>query len=100
MKQFEMKRNGDFFELTDGKTVLLTIPTRADATDSFEKIEDGAYKWTRKLNAPTDKMQLAFDTAHAPLYTVVPAVNYNGNGWGDSEEYVGDSFEGTPWTYE
>ena len=38
MKQFEMKRNGDVFELTDGKTVLLTIPTRADATDSFEKI--------------------------------------------------------------
>ena len=100
MKQFEMKRNGDVFELTDGKTVLLTIPARADAVDSFEKIEDGAYKWTRKLNAPTDKMQLTFDTAHAPLYTVVPAVNYNGNGWGDSEEYVGDSFEGTPWTYE
>lgn len=100
MKQFEMKRNGGVYELTDGKTVLLTIPARADAVDSFEKIEDGAYKWTRKLNAPTDKMQLTFDTAHAPLYTVVPAVNYNGNGWGDSEEYVGDSFEGTPWTYE
>ena len=100
MKQFEMKRNGDACELTDGKTVLLTIPARADAVDSFEKIEDGAYKWTRKLNAPTDRMQLTFDTAHAPLYTVVPAVNYNGNGWGDSEEYVGDSFEGTPWTYE
>ncbi len=100
MKQFEMKQSGDAYELTDGKTVLLTIPARADAVDSFEKIEDGAYKWTRKLNAPTDKMQLTFDTAHAPLYTVVPAVNYNGNGWGDSEEYVGDSFEGTPWTYE
>lgn len=100
MKQFEMKQSGDVYELTDGKTVLLTIPARADAVDSFEKIEDGAYKWTRKLNAPTDKMQLTFDTAHAPLYTVVPAVNYNGNGWGDSEEYVGDSFEGTPWTYE
>ena len=100
MKQFEMKQSGGAYELTDGKTVLLTIPARADAVDSFEKIEDGAYKWTRKLNAPTDKMQLTFDTAHAPLYTVVPAVNYNGNGWGDSEEYVGDSFEGTPWTYE
>ena len=100
MKQFEMKQSGDAYELTDGKTVLLTIPARADAVDSFEKIEDGAYKWTRKLNAPTDKMQMTFDTAHAPLYTVVPAVNYNGNGWGDSEEYVGDSFEGTPWTYE
>ena len=100
MKQFEMKQSGDAYELTDGKTVLLTIPARADAVDSFEKIEDGAYKWTRKLNAPTDKMQMTFDTAHAPLYTGVPAVNYNGNGWGDSEEYVGDSFEGTPWTYE
>ena len=36
MKQFEMKRNGDAYELTDGKTVLLTISARADATDTFE----------------------------------------------------------------
>lgn len=100
MKNFAFKKNGKVYELTNGNTVLLTVEARDDATDTFEKIEDGAFKWTRKLNEPTDNMRLEFDTASVPEYTMVPAVNYNGNGWGDSEEYVGDSFEGTPWTYE
>ncbi|MBQ4598988.1 MAG: hypothetical protein IJB19_03675 [Clostridia bacterium] len=100
MKGFAFQKNGNAWQLTDGSTVLLTVQCREDAADSFEKIEDGAWKWTRKLNAPTDTMRMEFDTASAPKYTMVPAVNYNGNGWGDSEEYVGDSFEGTPWTYE
>ena len=100
MKNFEFKQNNNAYELTDGSRVLLTIAICDGATDTFEKIEDGAWKWTRKLSAPTDKMRMEFDTASAPKYTMVPAVNYNGNGWGDSEEYVGDSFEGTPWTYE
>lgn len=34
-----------------------------------------------------------------PTFTMVPAVSYNGNGWGSTPEYVGDSFEGKPWTY-
>lgn len=100
MKNFAFVKNGGRYELTDGSTVLLTIAACEGAVDTFEKIEDGAFKWTRKLSVPTDTMCLEFDTASAPKYTMVPAVNYNGNGWGDSEEYVGDSFEGTPWTYE
>ena len=100
MKGFAFQKNGGAWELTDGSKVLLTVQCRDDAVDNFEKIEDGAWKWTRKLNAPTDNMRMEFDTASAPKYTMVPAVNYNGNGWGDSEEYVGDNFEGTPWTYE
>ncbi len=100
MKNFQFLKNGNRFELTNGNVVLLTIESAAGAVDSFEKIEDGAWKWTRKLERPVDQMQLTFDTGAAPEYTMVPAVNYNGNGWGDSEEYVGDRFEGTPWTYE
>ena len=86
MKNFAFVKNGSLYELTDGRTVLLTITARDDAVDTFEKIEDGAFKWTRKLNAPTDNMRLEFDTASAPKYTMVPAVNYNGNGWGDLPE--------------
>ena len=89
MKNFQFLKKGNRFELTDGNVVLLTVDTAAGATDSFEKIEDGAWRWTRKLDRPVDQMQLAFDTGTAPEYTMVPAVNYNGNGWGDSEEYVG-----------
>jgi hypothetical protein len=35
-----------------------------------------------------------------PSFTMVPAVSYNGNGWGDFPEYVGDRAEdGTPWSF-
>lgn len=100
MKQFEWQQKDGTCLLTDGKTVLAKITAQDGAVDTFEKIEDGAWKWTRKLPAKTDTYHLGFVTASPAEYTVVPAVNYNGNGWGDSEEYVGDRFEGTPWTYE
>ena len=75
MKCFAFQKNGNAWQLTDGSTVLLTIQCREDAADSFEKIEDGAWKWTRKLNAPTNNMRMEFDTASAPKYTMVPALN-------------------------
>jgi hypothetical protein len=35
-----------------------------------------------------------------PTFTMVPAISYNGNGWGDTPEYVGDRAEdGTPWSF-
>jgi hypothetical protein len=35
-----------------------------------------------------------------PSFTMVPAISYNGNGWGDVPEYVGDRAEdGTPWSW-
>ena len=35
-----------------------------------------------------------------PDFTMVPAVSYNGNGWGNVPEYVGDRAEdGTPWSW-
>ncbi|MBQ3004156.1 MAG: hypothetical protein IJD82_10510, partial [Clostridia bacterium] len=63
MKGFVFEKTAAGYALTDGKTVLLTIAAREGATDTFEKIEDGAWKWTRKLNAPTDNMRMEFDTA-------------------------------------
>ena len=66
MKNFAFIKNGNSYELTDGSTVLLTIAACDGAVDTFEKIEDGAFKRTRKLSAPTDNMRLEFDTASAP----------------------------------
>ena len=76
------------------------IKTVAGATDSFEKLEDGAWRWHRHTEVPTDHMRMELVFYGVPSFTMVPAVSYNGNGWGDFEEYVGDRAEdGTPWSW-
>ena len=70
------------------------------ATDTFEPICDGAWKWIRKTSAPTDHMRMEMLFLGEPTFTMVPGISYNGNGWGTLAEYVGDRAEdGTPWTW-
>ncbi len=69
------------------------------ATDSFEDLECGAWRWHRRTDTPKDSMRMEVLLLGAPAFTMIPGVSYNGNGWGNTPEYVGDSFEGTPWTF-
>ena len=70
------------------------------ATDSFEPIENGAWRWHRRTDAPVDHMRMELVLYGEPSFTMVPSVSYNGNGWGDYPEYIGDRDEdGTPWSW-
>ena len=70
------------------------------ATDTFEQIEDGAWRWHRHTEKPTDHMRMELVLYGEPSFTMVPAVSYNGNGWGNYPEYIGDRDEdGTPWSW-
>ncbi|MBQ4556325.1 MAG: hypothetical protein IJA60_01590 [Clostridia bacterium] len=70
------------------------------ATDTFEPIEGGAWKWLRKTDKPTDHMRMEMMLIGEPTFTMVPAISYNGNGWGTLAEYVGDrDTDGTPWSW-
>ena len=70
------------------------------AVDTFEPIEDGAWRWLRHTDAPTDNMRMEMVLLGEPDFTMVPAISYNGNGWGSLAEYVGDRAEdGTPWSW-
>ena len=72
----------------------------AGATDSFEKMEEGAWRWHRHTDDPTDRMRMELLFYGEPTFTLVPSVSYNGNGWGNFPEYVGDRDEdGTPWSW-
>jgi len=83
----------------DGK-VYAVIPAMAGAADTFEVIEDGVWKWNRHTDVPTDHMRMNVILLGTPSFTMVPSVSYNGNGWGDTPEYVGDFAEdGTPWSF-
>ena len=85
--------------VVDGKP-RAAIPSVDGASDSFERIEDGAWKWHRHTDMPTDNMRMEVILLGGATFTMIPAVSYNGNGWGDTPEYVGDrSEDGTPWSF-
>ncbi len=78
---------------------ILTIPAMADASDSFEELGEGAWRWTRKTGKPVTEMKMLVAQEEDMSYWQVPSVNYNGNGWGSGAQYSGYDYEGTPWTY-
>jgi len=83
----------------DGKPYARILPAEG-ATDTFEPIENGAWKWHRHTDVPTDHMRMEMVLIGDPTFTMVPSVSYNGNGWGTLAEYVGDRAEdGTPWSW-
>ncbi|MBQ4297801.1 MAG: hypothetical protein II771_05855 [Clostridia bacterium] len=80
--------------------IYARIPTPEGAEDRFERLEDGAWKWIRRTEKPVDHMRMEVILVGEPTFTMVPAVSYNGNGWGKTPEYVGDRAEdGTPWSW-
>ena len=98
MTEIIKKENGHAVVL-DGKE-LARIPALEGACDTFEKIENGVWKWHRRTERPTDRMRMEMILLGKADFTMVPAVSYNGNGWGDTPEYVGDFAEdGTPWSW-
>ncbi len=98
MMQLLKQENGHVLTV-DGK-IVARIPAVEDAEDVFEPIENGAWKWFRRVKTPTDRMRMEVILLGEPTFTMIPAVSYNGNGWGDVPEYVGDRAEdGTPWSF-
>ena len=70
------------------------------AVDTFRKLEDGAWQWHRHTDVPVDHMRMELLFYGEPSFTLVPSVSYNGNGWGNTPQYVGDrDADGTPWSW-
>ncbi len=99
MNNYKITALGKDTVITRGHEEIVRIIGIEGAKDSFCEIEQGVWKWTRKTDKPVDNMIMRAVPAYRAEYTVVPAVNYNGNGWGDSVEYTGDSLDGLPWKY-
>ena len=94
-----LKTDQAFVIAIDGKPYAKIVSVEG-ADDSFEKIEDGAWRWRRHTDTPVDNMRMEMILLGDPTFTMVPSVSYNGNGWGDVLEYVGDRAEdGTPWSW-
>ena len=92
-------KNGSHSICIGGVEYARILPCEG-AVDSFTALEEGVWKWTRRTQQPVDKMRMEVVLLGQPTFTMVPSVSYNGNGWGDYPEYVGDRDEdGTPWSW-
>ncbi len=92
-------QTGGKWTLKYGMETVLSIFPREGCEDRFIPAEDGAWIWERHADHPVSEMRMEFATSAPADFTMIPAVSYNGNGWGDSPEYVGDRDEGIPWTF-
>ncbi len=98
MTEIKQKQNGHVITV-DG-IEYAWIAQKEGAYDSFERIEEGAFRWHRRTEKPVDNMRMEMILQGGADFTMIPAVSYNGNGWGDIPEYVGDRAEdGTPWSF-
>ena len=94
-----VKSNGGHLITVDGKAYARIVAVDG-ATDTFTEIEKGVYYWNRRTASPVCNMRMEMIFLGEPDFTMVPSVSYNGNGWGDTPEYVGDFGEdGTPWSW-
>ena len=92
-------QNGSHVIAVDGKIYARILPCEG-AVDTFIPLENGAWKWHRHTEQPVDHMRMEVVLLGQPTFTMVPAVSYNGNGWGDYPEYIGDrDQDGTPWSW-
>lgn len=96
----EIKQSGGSYGIfLSGEPVARILPEEG-ASERFEKLEEGAYRWIRTTEKPVDHMRMELINFGEPDFTMVPSVSYNGNGWGDFPEYIGDrDTDGTPWSF-
>ena len=93
------KENTGLCAYEDGKLLVL-LKSAGGASDSVEEIENNVWRWRRHTAAPTDHMRMEMLVTEGADFTMVPGISYNGNGWGNFPEYVGDRDEdGTPWSW-
>ena len=96
---FRRSPGTDVFRLfADGKPIAEIVP-QAHCTDSFTQLEDGVWYWQRRSDTPVSEMRMELLRTTEVTFTMIPGVSYNGNGWGDSAEYVGGTDGGIPWTF-
>jgi len=86
-------------ELKANEQILLSIPTCSGCTDTLESLGNGQWKWIRTCENPVSQMKMVVEQVRPVTYWQVPAVNYNGNGWGSGAQYSGFGCDGEPWTY-
>jgi hypothetical protein len=75
------------------------------ATDEIAEVRPGLFEWTRTFTytgkdyVRPARLTMEFEASYRSRYSLIPAVSYDGNHWGDGKEPKGFQKDGAPWTF-
>jgi hypothetical protein len=75
------------------------------AADDVVELRPGLFEWTRSFRYTGNeyvrpaRLTMEFEAFYHSRYSLIPAVSYNGNPWGDGKEPKGFRKDGEPWTF-
>lgn len=108
MAIYTWKNDAGAKKLFCGDKLIGTIPYstgNAPYKDTIEEVSEGIFKWVRRFDLSQVKLRdslrlvMEFVAEYHSDYTMIPAVSYNGNQWGNGAEPKGFVRDGQPWTF-
>jgi hypothetical protein len=75
------------------------------AVDEIAEVRPGLFEWNRTFTyngkdyVRPARLTMEFEAFYRSRYSLIPAVSYDGNRWGDGKEPKGFQKDGTPWTF-
>ena len=97
MSQWIVSRQGQQWRICWNNTLVAIAHCHPHAQELMEELEPGVFRWTRTLDQPAQHQEMDVTTCFPCQYAMIPAVSYNGNGWGSDRDYVGFSYQGEPY---
>jgi hypothetical protein len=105
----EFRKSGETLTLFgNGQPIGALVPFKvADfaASDEVVEVQPGVFEWTRSFTfsgqgyVQPARLTMEFEAFYKSGYNLIPAVMYDGNGWGSGKEPKGFRKDGQPWTF-
>lgn len=96
MVTWEKKEGGIYFYVNNIPAARIETPD--DTEDNFIRKGQIIY-WERKTAVPADSMIMEINTLFQAEHSMVPAISYDGNPWGNDHEYKGFETDGMPYSF-
>jgi len=107
--RLEFRRSGEALTLYgNGQPIGALVPFKeADiaAADEVVEVQPGVFEWTRTFTCSGQdyvrpaRLTMEFEAFYKSGYSLIPAVMYDGNGWGSGKEPKGFAKDGQPWSF-
>jgi hypothetical protein len=105
----EFRKAGEILTLYgNGQPIGAVVPFKEpefSAADEVLEIQPGLFEWTRTFiytgqeYVRPARLTMEFEAFYKSLYSLIPAVIYDGNAWGSGKEPKGFRKDGQPWTF-
>ena len=107
--KLEFRKTGETQTLyAGGQAIGALVPFKeADfvSVDDVREVRPGMFEWTRTVTyngmdyVRPVRLRMEFEALYKSVYSMIPAVMYDGNPWGTGQEPKGFMKDGKPWTF-